>query len=221
MAEAYGGAVRLHFGGVAEVHVLGQMEGPIGQRGIQMIHLAPVFGARGFIGLGLAERHEAGGPIGGDLAAVDFVGQVAVDHPFGPRGRTQRCIRGIDAGDARDDPVGLAQIEARVQSQGHDAAGGLGGPHASEHGEDSVAIHAQVVVGLGKRKDPVEMIAFHPILQFAGAVARVGAGFEHGHDDDFDRDRRVLGPAGSRCGKGAEDAQEQGRRRYVTSHESW
>ena len=65
-------------------------------------------------------------------------------------------------------------------------------PHASEDGEDSVAIHAQVVVGLGKRKDLVEMIAFHPILQFAGAVTRVGAHFEHGHDDYFDGDRRVL-----------------------------
>ena len=184
-----GGAVLLHFGGVGEVHVLGQVEGPIGERGIKMIRLTPVLGARRFIGLGLAERHEAGGPIGGDLAAVDFVAQVAVHHPFGPRRRTQRCIRGIDAGDARDDPVGLAQIETRVEPQGHDAAGGFGGPHASEHGEHSVAIHAQVWIGLRKRKDRVEMIAFHPVLQLAGTVARVGAGFEHGDDDDFDRDR--------------------------------
>jgi hypothetical protein len=49
------------------------------------------------------------------------------------------------------------------------------------------------VVGLGKRKDLVEMIAFHPILQFAGAVTGIGAGFEHSDDDDFDRDRRGFG----------------------------
>jgi hypothetical protein len=47
------GAVLLHFGGVGEVHVLGQMESPIGERGIQMIHLTRV-GAREFVGLGLA-----------------------------------------------------------------------------------------------------------------------------------------------------------------------
>ncbi len=151
--------------------------------------------AREFIRLGLAERHEAGGPIGGNFAAVDFVAQVAIHHPFGPCGRTQRRICGIDAGDARDDPVGLAQIEARVESERHDAAGGFGGPHASEHGKHSVAIHPQVVVGLGKRKDLVEMIALHPILQLAGAVTRVGARFEHGHDDDLDRDRQGAGGA--------------------------
>jgi hypothetical protein len=184
------GAVFLHLRGVAEVHVLGQMEGPIGQQGIQMIHLTPVFGAREFIGFGLAERHEAGRPIGGISRPSIFVAQVAVDHPFGPCGRTERCIDGIDASDARDDPVGLAQIEAPVESQGHDAACSLGCPNTCEHGEDSVAVHAQVVVGLGKRKDLVKMIAFHPILQLAGAVTGVGAGFEHGHYDDFDRDLR-------------------------------
>ena len=56
---------------------------------------------------------------------------------------------------------------------------------------------------VGKRKDLVEVIAFHPILEFAGAVTRVGAGFEHGHDDDFDWDRWGFGQAGGRCGKGA------------------
>ena len=211
------GAVLLHFGRVAEVHVLGQMEGPIGERGIQMVRLAPVFGARGFIGLGLAERHEAGGPIGGDFAAVDLVAQVAIHHPFGPRGRSERCVGGIDARDARDDPVGLAQIEARVESQGHDAAGGFGGAHAREHREDSVAIHAQVVIGLGQRKDLVEMIALHPILQLARPVACVGAGFEHGHDDDFDRDWRVLR---QRSGTAQRMPRNRVDRRYVTSHES-
>jgi hypothetical protein len=33
------------------------------------------------------------------------------------------------------------------------------------------------------------------------------AGFEHGHDDDFDRDRRVVGKGGGRRGKSTEDAE--------------
>ena len=81
-----------------------------------------------------------------------------------------------------------------------------------EHRQDTVAIHAQVMVGsAGNGSDLVEMIAFHPILQLSGTIARVGAGFEHGHDDHLDRDRRVLGHGG------AEDSEKQ-EQRDVTSH---
>ncbi len=48
------------------------------------------------------------------------------------------------------------------------------------------------------------MIALHPMLQLAGAVTGVGAGFEHGDDDDFDGDGRVRG-----CARGQSDGAEE------------
>ena len=40
----------------------------------------------------------------------------------------------------------------------------------------------------GERINLIEMIAFDPVLEFAGLIASVLADFEHGDDDDLDLD---------------------------------
>ena len=59
-----------------------------------------------------------------------------------------------------------------------------------QHAEDSVAIHAHVVISGGHIEHAIEMLALHPQLIFAGSVAGVFAALKHGDDDDLDRDRR-------------------------------
>lgn len=63
------------------------------------------------------------------------------------------------------------------------------------------------------------MVAFHPVLQLAGAVARVGACFEHGYNNDLDRNRRVRGQAGGGCEEGTKDAKDLREDSYVPAHE--
>ena len=60
-------------------------------------------------------------------------------------------------------------------------------------GHLAVVVHAGGVIAGGKRIDLVEMIALDPVLEFAGLVAGVLADFEHGDDDDLDRDGARLG----------------------------
>jgi hypothetical protein len=125
------------------------------------------------------------------------VAEVAFDEPFGPGGAAQRGVGGVDAGDAGDQPVGLRKIETRIEAEGHDAGGGAGVAHAGDDADDgAVGVGAGVVVGLGKREDAVEFLAFDPVLEFTGRVAGVGADFEHRDDDDFDFERRLGGEEG-------------------------
>jgi len=53
----------------------------------------------------------------------------------------------------------------------------------------AIAIHARGMVAGGERIDAVEVVALHPILQFARLVAGVGANFKHGYHDDLDLNR--------------------------------
>jgi hypothetical protein len=54
----------------------------------------------------------------------------------------------------------------------------------------AIAIHARIVIRSRQREDPIQMIAFHPVLNLARLVARVCAHLEHGHDNNLDRNRR-------------------------------
>ena len=51
---------------------------------------------------------------------------------------------------------------------------------------------AEIAVALGKRQHTVELLAFDPVLELAGTIARVGAELEHGDHDDLHRNGRRL-----------------------------
>jgi len=71
-------------------------------------------------------------------------------------------------------------------------------------------IHAHGVIAGGQRKDAVEVVAFHPVLQLAGLVAGVVALFEHGDDGNLDGNgcglRAQERGGRQKCGEG-EDAE--------------
>jgi hypothetical protein len=96
---------------------------------------------------------------------------------------------GVDSGDSGDQPVGVGEVEAGVEAEGHDGGGGAGGAHAGEQAEDAgLGVEAEVVIALGEGQDLGEVLALDPVLVLAGDVAGVGADLEHGDDDDLDLD---------------------------------
>ncbi len=69
-------------------------------------------GERLLVGLRLADGDEAVGPLGGDFACVELVGQAAVDNVLGQDDRGERAARRVDAGDAGDQPESAGEVEA-------------------------------------------------------------------------------------------------------------
>ena len=212
-----GGAFVLHaalgdLGGVGESDVFGEVEGPVYEGGVEVVDVAVVAEAGGaglLVGGGLAEGDVAGLPVFGDLAGVDLVGQVAVDDPVGPDGGAERAHGGVDAGDSGDEEVGVGEVEAGVEAEGHDGGGGASGADAGEEAEDAgFGVEAEVVVALWEGQDGVEVLALDPVLVLAGDVAGVGALLEHVDDDDFDLDGVLRGLRGGLAG-GAEGCREQ------------
>ncbi len=141
-----------------------------------------------------------------NLAGIDLIGQIAIHHPFCPDGRAQRGILRIGAGNAGNQPIGLAEIESGIKTQRHDGRGGSGRPNPSQHSHDALIVHAQVVVALGKRIDVGQVFAFDPVLILARSVALIGSGLKQRDHDDFDGDGRGRISAGSR-----QDAEEEGQ----------
>src|SRR5271168_2406015 len=118
---------------------------------------------------GFAEWDVAGGPVFGDFAGVDLVGEVAVDDVVGPDGRGEGAHLRVDAADAGYEEVGVGEVEAGVEAEGHDGGGGAGGAYSGEDAEDSgFGVEAEVVVALGEGQDGREMLALDPVLEFAG-----------------------------------------------------
>ena len=134
------------------------------------------------------QGEEAGLPVGGELAGVDFVAEVAVDDPVDPDGGAEGGMLGGGSGDAGDDPVGVGEVKAGIEAEGHDGGGGVGCALSGDDGEFAGVVHAGGVVGGGERVDVVEVVAFDPVLELAGSVAGVFAGLKHGDDDNFDGD---------------------------------
>ena len=144
-------------------------------------------------------------PVGGDLPAVDLVGQVAVHQVIRPGHRAQRGILRVEAGDAGHQPVGLAQVEARIQAQRHDAGCRVSRTHAGDDAHDAgVAVDVNVVMHMWGGVNGVEILPLVPALEFTGVVTGVLAGFEHGHHDHLeghwpvDLRNGALGIAGDR-----------------------
>src|ERR1700742_5094020 len=144
---------------VGECRVLGEIEGPIDERGVEVIDVAIVAEAGGaglFIGCGLAEWDVAGLPVLRDFAGIDLVSEVAVDDVVGPDGGGERTHLWIDASDAGDEEVGVSEIEARVETEGHDGCGSACRAYAGKDAEDSgFFVEAEVVVTRGKGEDGV------------------------------------------------------------------
>ena len=172
---------------ISELQVAREVKRPVGECWIEREDLA--FKRRGRLlkRRAFAEREIAGGPAGGDFARIDFVTQVPIDDPASPGRRAEGdAVRGA-AGDSGNDPISVAEVEARVETKGHDGRGCMGGALSGEHGHFAAVVHAHGVVAGGQGIDAVEVIALDPILQFAGLIAGVLSDFEHRHYDDFDR----------------------------------
>ena len=187
-----------HGVGIGERSVFRKLERPGDELRIQRVHFSVSAAAGGlFVRRRAVQGNVAGGPVLGDFARVNFVGEVAIEHAIGPDGRAERNVRGIAAADARDNPVRLREIEARIEAERHHGGCCTRGAHARQHAENSVAIHAHVMISGGHGNHAIQMLAFDPQLIFAGSVAGVLAAFEHGDDDDFYfdwfRGRRGLG----------------------------
>src|SRR5215470_4509509 len=125
-------------------------------------------------------------PIAGNLARVDFVSQIAIDHMVGPDGRAKRDVRRIATADAGHNPIGSREVESRIETERHDRRGCLCSAYASDHTENAVLIHAHVMVCGGQIEDLSEVLALDPELILAGRIASILTTLEHGNDDDFD-----------------------------------
>src|SRR5262249_3938697 len=109
-----------------------------------------------------------GGPILRNLTRVDFIAEVTVNNPTCPGGRPERDFVGTTACNSSNQPVGLAEIESRIEAKCHDGGGGMGGARASEDCHLTFPVHASGVVGGRQRIDLIKMVAFHPELELAG-----------------------------------------------------
>ncbi len=120
---------------------------------------------------------------------------VAVHDPVRPDSRAKRPSLRIDAADARNEPVSMGQVKARIAAQRHDGGRRASGADARHDAEHAIVVHQRIVVRGGHGKAPVEVLAFDPVLKLAGRITGVVADLEHGDHDDFHRDangRRCL-----------------------------
>src|ERR1039458_345143 len=116
----------------------------------------------------------------------------------------------------------MTEVEAIVEAYRHDGGRGVRRSLAGEHCHLALVIHAHGVITGWEWIDLVEVVAFHPVLQFTGGIAGVCALLEHSHHNDFYRDRAWLRGGHVRNGR----KQEKGReiplnRRAVATLTSW
>ena len=183
-----GGAGGGEAGWVEEREVPGEVIGPGGKGAIEVEDLVVVAeegGVAGHRAVGLegAEGEDAGFPIGGMVGGVEVVGGVAVDDPFGPEGAAEGANGGVAAGDAGDEPVGAAEVDAGEEGEGEEAGGGFYGADTGDEGGDAVVI-APSFAGLGAVEVPrAEAEAFAEAGELTLAA---GGRLEHGDDHHFD-----------------------------------
>ncbi len=108
----------------------------------------------------------------------------------------------------------MAQVETRIEPQRHDGGRGVRCSLPRQHGEFAVLVHAHSVIAARQGKHLAEAIAFHPVLEFAGRIARVGAHFKHRHHDDLYSDRPWLGS----CGHGQDHRQKKNSKTSQAMH---
>jgi len=172
-----------------------------------------VVGTRVGVGAGGSGGEDAVGPVGGGFAGVDLAGYV-VDDVVGPGGGADGGDLGVDTGDAIDEDVGVGEVEARVEAEGHEGGCGVDEGGAADDAEDGVvgvgADGAGGVVGAagssGEGEGLGEVLALDPELEFSGGVAGVVADLEGGDDDGADGPGLLRGLR-VRCG-GQEECED-------------
>jgi hypothetical protein len=211
-----GRAHRLQRRRVGQLDVAGQGVGPVDQAAIQ----GPDHGA-GALGLALhvralgVVRIEAVGPAGRDLALVDLIDRIGVDHVAGPGGAADRGHFRVDPGDAADDPVGFAEVELVRQDQGRDALAGAAA-HVADDGQHAVVGIAGDVADARDADLVLQRPALDPGLEFAREVAGVGPDLEGG--DDHHLDRQGFAGVGRCQAKAERQAQRQDDPKPQSAH---
>ena len=209
---------------VGKLDVFAELVGPLGQLGVGAKHLTRGFGLVVIEGFARVARNVTVRPVLGHLAGVDLMGQVAVHQILRPDRAADRGVLRVHAGDAGDQPVRLAQIEARVHTQHHHRCRGLRRADTGDQHQHAVfRVEVKVVVGR-KVEDRVEVTPLLPELKFARLIARVGADFEHGYDDNFHGNRRgrrggggCFPAAGGQRQRRAEEQQKPFKRMHTLS----
>src|ERR1700758_5271234 len=113
--------------------------------------------------------------------------EIAVDNPAHPPRRAQRDICRVATRDSRNKPVGMSQIESRIEAKCHDACRRFCCADSGQHSKNTLVVQAQMMEARVERQDLVKMRPLYPVLIFAGRVARVLAGLIHGDDNYLDR----------------------------------
>jgi hypothetical protein len=85
----------------------------------------------------------------------------------------------------------MRQIEARVEAERHDRGRGVGCALPGHDCQFAIGVHADIVIRGREGKDLIQMVAFDPVLEFAGLIAGIGSDLKHGYYDNFDRDRSL------------------------------
>jgi hypothetical protein len=208
---------------VAEVEVFGLGVGPLDESWVERVEVGAVPGGGvggGRVGLFGAGGEPAVGPVFGHFAGIDFADDVS-DDGGGPGGGADAGDVGVDAGDAVDEDVGVGEVEAGIEAEGHHGGGGVDEGGSADDAEDGVVgVGAEGVLagregGAGGEVEGLgEVLALDPELGFAGDVAGVVADFEGGDDDGADGPGSGVGVLlgeGSGEGKGSQEEQAEPR----------
>jgi len=146
------GAEGGHFRVVAEVEVFGLVVGPVNELRVEGVEVGAVPGGSvggGRVGCGCSGGEEAVGPVFGGFAGIDLADDVS-DDVGRPGGGADGGDVGVYSGDAVDEDVGVGEIEAGIEAEGHHAGGGVDEGGAREHAEDGVVfVGAQGVLAGG------------------------------------------------------------------------
>ncbi|CAI9003461.1 hypothetical protein EMIT0373P_60611 [Pseudomonas chlororaphis] len=189
--------------------VLGQVVGPIHQSTIELVDFADA--VRTWLGIRRCakERGVAGFPVFGDFPCIDLVRQVTVHHIVGPCRRTDGALVRIDAGNARDQPVRLAQVKAWIHAQGHYRRRRTGSAHAGHRCQDAgFRVQAYVMKTLGERHALIQAGALTPELKLARVVSLILADLEHAQNYSLDLNRLLGGLGCSGCAQAAQRGSE-------------
>jgi hypothetical protein len=154
------------------------------QRFIKLEHFRAIVERRFLAGRLGVDAEVAGIPSGRPFACIDFPRQVPVHQVTRPGGSAGGSLLGVDAGNAGNQEVGLAEIELAAVDQGRDRCRRIGLAHVSGDLADIVGIAMHLRVGRRQARHR-DGLGQRQLVQ-----PRLGLGYEHADDHDLDRPRR-------------------------------